>query len=139
MTRQKNQEVRILKTLWNKGPDGRWRLQGLKDLILKPRPGFDPDFFQFESKIELLTKRRPIKNPIGWTEIFGTTDFFVKQSVVPVVAWIQGDRFVRCIGTAFLISSTGYLITACHVLVDPYEQQQPKLVEADNAIRFREG
>jgi hypothetical protein len=139
MTPNKNQEVGILKTLWNKGPDGSWQIHALKGVMLKPRPGCDADYFQFESKIELLTDRPLLANPIGWMTTFGTPDFLVKQSIVPVVAWIEGDPFIRCIGTAFVVSSTGYLITACHVLIDPYEHKQAKLERADNSIRFPEG
>jgi Trypsin-like peptidase domain len=139
MANNKIAEVGILKTLWTKSQDGSWSMHGLKWLMLKPRAGYEPDFFQFESKMEMLTDRPLISDRYGWLTSFGHTDFLLKQSIVPVVAWVEGAPFIKCIGTAFLISCTGYLITACHVLLDPYEQKQAKLVRADNSIKFPDG
>ena len=134
MTNSKVARVGILKTLWHKGQDSIWRIHGFMPLTLKPRAGFQPDFFPFESQMELTTGQ-PL---FGLMTTFGPTDFLLKQSIVPVVAWVEGDPFIRCIGTAFLLSCTGYLITACHVLLDPYDQKQAKR-GADNSIRFPDG
>jgi len=45
----------------------------------------------------------------------------MQQSIVPVVAWLEGEHAMRCIGTASIISCTGYLLTAAHVVMDPIE------------------
>lgn len=81
----------------------------MKRLTLTPRAGFDPEFFAFESHLELMTS-----HPSGGTiqdllSSFGPTDFLLKQSILPVVAWAEGESVIRSIGTAFVISCTGYL------------------------------
>src|SRR5688572_17436443 len=112
--------IGILKTLWAREKDGRWSISGLKGLNLKPQAGADSKFFRYESQMELLTDR-----PRGTIQdifsSFGPTDFLMKQSILPVVAWIEGDSSIRCIGTATVISCSGFLMTACHVLLDPVE------------------
>ena len=132
-------QLGILKFLWAKGQDGEWRIHDLKGLTLRPRPGSEPDFFTFESKMEMLTNRPLVADRYGWLTSFGPTDFLVKQSIVPVVSWVEGDAFIRCIGTAFVISCTGYVITACHVLLDPCDQKRAKLVRDNNSITFADG
>src|SRR6266705_2515286 len=82
----------------------------------------------------------PAGNSIGdLLSSFGPTAFLMKQSILPVVAWVEGESVIRCIGTAFLISCTGYLITACHVLLDPQDRRYAKVVRSDNADRFLDG
>ena len=70
---------------------------------------------------------------------FGSTDFLMKQSILPVVSLVEGENVIRCIGTAFVISCTGYIITACHVLLDPHDRKYGKVVRRGNAIRFLDG
>jgi len=62
----------------------------------------------------------------------GTTDFFLKQSILPVIACVDGEPLITCIGTAFVISCTGYLMTACHVIVDPKERGYGQVTRAAN-------
>jgi hypothetical protein len=113
-------EVAILKSLWSRTNDGRWGVNALKGLPLRPREGFDAKFFKFKNETSLLTSTPP-KNIHDAFSGFGQTDFFLKQSILPVVALVDGEMQFRCIGTAFVISCTGYLMTACHVIVDPQE------------------
>src|ERR1035441_3538432 len=82
-------QLGILKFLWAKGQDGEWRIHDLKGLTLRPRPGSEPDFFTFESKMEMLTNRPLVADRYGWLTSFGPTDFLVKQSIVPVVSWVD--------------------------------------------------
>jgi hypothetical protein len=103
-----DQNVGVLKFLWAKDPNGDWLIHAMKGLTLKPRAGCEQDFFTFESTMEMLTDRPLIGNRYGWLTSFGPTDFLVKQSIVPVVSWFEVDAFIRCIGTAFIVSSTGY-------------------------------
>jgi hypothetical protein len=113
--------VSILKVLWGRQRDGQWGSTGMKSLSLKPRAGFSPTFFKFESRVELLTEHPQG----GFDQIlssFGTVDFLLKQSILPVVAWVDGDDTFRRIGTAAVISCSGYLVTAAHVLTDPQER-----------------
>ena len=130
------QKVGLLKSLWRKNPDGRWGIHDLKSLTLKPRAGFDLDYFPYESHMELMTSRPATGNFNELFSSFGSTDFLMKQSIVPVIAWVEGESIIRCIGTAFMISCSGYLITACHVLLDPQDRKYGKVVKNGNAIRF---
>ena len=127
-------EIGILKTLWGRGNDGRWIITSLKAIDLKRSAGFEPDFFRFESEMELLTQSP--RNMHEFFTSFGPTDFLLKQSIVPVVAWVNGENSIRCIGTAFVISCTGYVMTACHVLLDPQERGYGKVIRDGNALFF---
>lgn len=53
--------------------------------------------------------------------MFGTAEFLMQQSIVPVVSWLEGDHSIRCIGSASIISCSGYILTAAHVIMDPLE------------------
>lgn len=66
---------------------------------------------------------------------FGTTEFLVKQSIVPVVAWNEGDEEIRCIGTGFFVSASGLLITAAHVVRDPVDENYTKVTQLDKNLR----
>ncbi len=116
----------ILKPLWSRRPDGRWAVYALKGINLKPKKRFSSDFFPFESDLELMTSTPP-KNPRDLFASFGSTEFLLKQSIVPVVAWADGANTVRCIGTAFVASASGYIVTASHVLLDPQESGYGKV------------
>jgi len=119
-------DLAILKPLWSRLPDGRWALHDMKGIRLKPKTGCSLDFFAFESDMELMTSTPP-KNLHDMFASFGSTDFLVKQSILPVVAWVDGEETVRCIGTAFVVSASGYVITASHVLLDPQESGYGKV------------
>ena len=132
-------DLQILKILWGKEQDGGWSIKGLSPLTLKPRQGFEPDFFAVESQMEMLTDRPFITGLDGWATMFGSTDFLAAQSIVPVVAWLQGELFIRCIGTGFVVSCTGYIMTACHVILDPYESKYVNVERGSNSVTFLEG
>lgn len=120
-------EVGILKTLWRRNQHGRWEISGIKGLKLKPRAGCEPDYFAIEPTFELITSSPRGLDFQGLLQTFGHTDFLLQQSIVPVIAFLEGDRTAKCIGTAFVISCSGYLITASHVLSDPHESGYAKL------------
>ena len=126
-------DVSILKTLWGRDPDGGWGMRGAKGLTLKPRAGFDASFFKFESRLELLTQT---PGPNELFSAFGPTDFLLKQSILPVVAWNDGDTVLRCIGTASVISCSGYVMTASHVLLDPKESGYGDVSRNGNTLTF---
>jgi hypothetical protein len=88
--------------------------------------------------VELLTNT-PGGNVHHAFSSFGTTDFLIKQSILPVVAWLQGDNAIRCIGTASVISCSGYLLTASHVLLDPVDSKYGKVVRKGNTLLFGDG
>lgn len=136
---QRTDDIGILKTIWRKGEAGNWVGHGLKGIDLKPRKGFTNNFFKIENdELNLMTESPgPIMNSFFTT--FGTAEFLVRQSIVPVVAWNDGDKEMRCIGTGFFISASGLLITAAHVLRDPIDENYTKLTEVGEwSFRFDE-
>src|SRR5450755_4557542 len=95
-------EISILKSIWTRRPDGRWGVHDLKGISLKRRAGHDDDFFAIDSEMELLTSAPPT-NIGDMFAAFGPTDFLVRQSILPVVALVEGSDSMRCIGTAFVV------------------------------------
>lgn len=61
----------------------------------------------------------------------------MKQSILPVVAWCQGDELIHIIGTASVISCSGYVMTAAHVLVDPFERGYGAKRQGDSLEYFQ--
>lgn len=114
-------DVEVLKTIWRKQEADGWGISGVKGLKLRPSAGYATDYFAIDPKFEVMT---PSPGRVDFQELiqsFGFTDFLLQQSIVPVVAFHEGDRQARMIGTAFFISCSGYLITASHVITDPIE------------------
>jgi hypothetical protein len=112
----------------------------MASLKLKPRQGSIPHYFRPESDFQLLAQR-PSQNVHEMFASFGTTEFLLSQSILPVVSWKHGDAAIRCIGTASVVSCTGYLLTAAHVLTDPIgrggaAKNVGKQVEFDDAFHF---
>ena len=103
MRNTQTDEIGILKTIWRKDEAGVWASHDLKGIDLKPQEGFTKDYFKIEnSEMNLMTQSPgPIMNSFFTT--FGTTEFLVRQSIVPVVALNDGDEEMRCIGTGFFI------------------------------------
>jgi len=129
--------VGVLKTLWAKRPDGAWTISDIKGLDLEPKPGSDPDFYEVESDLALMTNspRGSIHEVFA---SFGPTDFLLKQSILPVLALVHGESAIRCIGTAFVIGCTGFLITAGHVLLDPQESGYGEVTRDGNTLKYSE-
>jgi hypothetical protein len=121
-------EIGILKSLWKKNEAGVWASHDLKGIDLKPRKGFSKDYFKIENEVNLMTQSPgPIMNNFFAT--FGTTEFLIRQSIVPIVAWNDGDGEIRCIGTGFFISASGLLMTAAHVLRDPVDENYTSVTQ----------
>ena len=113
-----------------------------KGIDLKPREGFTNDYFKIENEVNLMTQSPGATiNSIFTT--FGTTEFLVRQSIVPVVDWNEGDEEIRCIGTGFFISASGLLLTAAHVIRDPVDENYTSLTQVgersfrmDESLRY---
>jgi hypothetical protein len=134
---QGNSEIGILKSIWTRRSDGQWAVHDLKGIKLKPQPGFDTDFFAFKSEMELLTSQPP-RNLQDMFSSFGPTDFLMKQSIFPVVVLMKGAASIKCIGTAFAVSCTGYVVTASHVVLDPRESGYGEVKTTGNNVEFIE-
>ncbi len=111
--------ISILKTLWTR-ENGSWAISALKSLELRPNANSEPDFYPIESRVELLSEGS-FANLHQVMAAVGSTEFLLKQSVLPIVSWKDGDAAIRCVGTGTLISCSGYVMTAAHVLMDPIE------------------
>lgn len=120
--------IGILKSIWRQDQLGKWIIHDMQGIDLKPREGFTKDYFKVRDEFALLTQHpgRIFNNLFA---SFGTTEFLVRQSIVPIVAWNEGDEEIRCIGTGFFISATGYLLTAAHVLRDPIDENYASVTE----------
>lgn len=125
-----NEELGILKSIWKKDDAGRWTIHDIRGVDLKPQEGFDRDYFKMKNEMNLLTQSPgPVME--DFFSSFGGTEFLLKQSIVPVVAWNDGDSEIKCIGTGFFISASGYLMTAAHVLRDPVDSKYTDLTQVD--------
>jgi hypothetical protein len=121
-------DIGILKSVWKKNETAHWIVHDLQSLYLKPSSGFDDRYFKIKNEINLLTHSPgPIFENIFAT--FGTAEFLARQSIVPIVAWNDGDKKIRCIGTGFFISASGLLMTAAHVLRDPVDEEYTSLTQ----------
>ncbi|HWT42421.1 MAG TPA: serine protease [Sphingopyxis sp.] len=124
-------QIGILKSIWTQDKTGKWSIHDLQGLNLKPREGCTNKYFKLKDELSLLTNR-PGSIMDNLFASFGSTEFLVRQSIVPVVAWNEGDTEVRCIGTGFFISATGLLMTAAHVVRDPVDEDYAGATKIDN-------
>jgi hypothetical protein len=122
MAKPQRDDIGILKTIWRKSAAGAWVIHDLNSIDLKPREGCEKNYFQIRNEVNLLTQR-PGDVMENFFATFGGSEFLVRQSIVPIVAWNDGDDEVRCIGTGFFISASGLLLTAAHVLRDPVDER----------------
>lgn len=142
MAQDENDYLGILKSIWKQDPSGRWVVHDMQGIDLKPREGFSPDYFKVQDEMHLLTQH-PGDIFQNIFSSFGMTEFLVRQSIVPIVAWNDGDKEMRCIGTGFFISASGLLMTAAHVLRDPVDENYTTITEVakntfrlDDSLRF---
>ena len=130
-------KVEILKHLWRKDRNGVWGVHDIKAMKFEPPPGSDADYFRLDGEMQLMTNSPAGFNVHDLFTSFGPGDFLLKQSIVPVVCHVDGERTIRCIGTAFIISCSGYLVTAGHVLLAPYDDKYGGAVQSNGVIQFR--
>ncbi|MBL8596657.1 MAG: trypsin-like peptidase domain-containing protein [Devosia sp.] len=121
MAKSNDNEIEILKTIWQRGKGGAWSGHDLQTISLKPRPGFSTDYFKIQDEMNLMTQS-PGQVMDSFFSTFGMTEFLLRQSIVPIIAWNTGDRRGRCIVTGFFISASGLLMTAAHVIRDPVDE-----------------
>jgi hypothetical protein len=129
----------ILKTIWGKRQDGKWAIRDLKSLTLNPKEGQEGDYFAIKRDVELMTLSPSGMSTAEVFRSFGTTDFLMKQSIVPIAARVHNEPVVRIIGTGFFISCTGFLMTACHVVLDPEESGYGRFKREGNRLWVLDG
>ncbi len=113
--------LELLKAYFGKNKDGRWAIESLNGIPLRPRGGDGESFFSIQD--DLL---------VAQPAFLGTIKFVLGQSIVPVVAHVPGERVLRCLGTGFFVSCSGLLVTAAHVITDPIERQYGRVTELDD-------
>ena len=111
-TREGN-KLELLKVHFNNNTSGKWFIDAITGISLNPREGDKSDFFLIRD--DLINTQS--------VAFLGTTGFALGRSIVPVVAHVQGESVLRCLGTGFFISCSGLLVTAAHVITDPIERQ----------------
>ena len=126
-------DIGILKTIWKKNEAGVWAIHDLQGIDLKPREGFKKDYFKIKDDEMNLMTQSPGHVMENFFATFGTTEFLVRQSIVPIVAWNDGDEEMRCIGTGFFISASGLLMTAAHVIRDPVDEKYTSVTQIDKS------
>lgn len=119
--------MKTFKTFWSKRSDGAWQISAMQGLDLKGQLSPDVDFFPVQDDL-VLTQAPSI----------GTVKSIMGESIVPIVAAVEGENKLRCLGTGFFISCTGLLITAAHVITDPIERKYAKASELDDVTWFTE-
>ena len=100
--------IRIAILARRKDEKGAWTVHDSQALTLTPRAGFDATYFKVKNDVNLLTSH-PGKIFENVFATFGTTEFLVRQSIVPIISWHDGDTEARSIGTGFFISASGLL------------------------------
>jgi hypothetical protein len=120
-------EPGLLATQWRHEPrNNQWLMDGFLSLMF---PDSDHATFYPIRNNNIANTQQSGGTIHDFFSRFGTVEFHLKRRIAPVVSWVDGDKTLRCIGTAFVLSCTGYVATACHVLLDPWEYNygDPKL------------
>jgi hypothetical protein len=129
----------IFGTYWMRDGENRWAVAGMNGIMF---PGADadedPDFFKVHRGDLVRFNGYGNISLEQMTYYMGRPSFLLKQRIVPVVAWVNGEHSMRCIGTAFFITCSGYLITASHVLLDPVESDYGEVTVTGNSISLGE-
>jgi S1-C subfamily serine protease len=127
----------ILATAWRRHPvNGSWLMDGMESLMFPAPGGAGAAKFHALRNAEIS---RPLLTQGTYHEVqstFGTVESLIKRRILPVVAWVNGDLSMKCIGTAFVISCSGYVVTACHVLLDPLDSGYGNVRVSGTAIHY---
>lgn len=111
----------LLRLWFGPRTDRGWAATSIAPLTLTSPPTRTPGFYAVQNEMVVMQPN-----------IAGTTNFFLGQSIVPIVCQVAGESTLRCIGTGFFISCSGLLITAAHVITDPIERQYGGMKEEDD-------
>lgn len=121
--------MKVLKLFWQQQHHGVFGIVAMQGLDLRGPEQTEKVFFPVHNDI-VVTQHPPVA---------GTIRSVMGESIVPVVAIVDGEHIVRCVGTAFFVSCSGLLITAAHVITDPIDRKYGKVIEnEDLTLRARE-
>ena len=118
---ERRSKLELLKLHFDKKKKGKWGIAAMKGIPLIAREGAGDGFFPIQDDLV-----------VAQPAFVGTIKSVLGQSIVPVVAHVQGERLLRCLGTGFFVSCSGLLITAAHVISDPIERQYGGIKELDD-------
>jgi Trypsin-like peptidase domain len=113
-----NTTAELLRVTFGNRTDGQWSIASMGGIAIRPRQVTGTGFYEIADDVVAAKSSN-----------FGTTIFHLSQSIVPIVAHVQGENVLRCIGTGFFVSCSGLLITAAHVISDPIERQYGGVTE----------
>lgn len=112
--------IELLKLQFVRSPAGTWSIDVMHSISLRPAPGAEQsDFFVIDDHL------------VHRSLSFGLATYFLRQSIVPIVAHVQGENVLRCLGTGFFVSCSGLLVTAAHVITAPIEERYGGMREVD--------
>lgn len=103
-------------------PGGKWQIIALSALQVNPLAAQEFGLSRVKDGMHLAGKAS-----------FGPISYFLGQSIVPIVAMSNDLAWMKCIGTGFFVSCTGFLVTAAHVIADPIEGDYAKSREVHSA------
>jgi hypothetical protein len=121
--------MKIMKIFWQQRQDGVYAIVQMKGLDLLGPERSGQEFFSILDDI-VITQTPPIG---------GTIRSILGESIVPVVAVVNDEQRVRCIGTAFFISCSGLLVTAAHVITDPIDRRYGNVREGEDRVIQTQG
>ncbi|NJO34756.1 MAG: trypsin-like peptidase domain-containing protein [Rhodospirillales bacterium] len=119
--------MQFMVTLFGKPDNGVWAIQNLESIELQPADG-DDRFFRVKDDLFLAQPN-----------IIGTIRWVLGQSTVPMVAHIDGEPILRCLGTGFFVSCSGLLITAAHVVAEVLDKKYGAVKEVDDRTWYLGG
>ncbi len=119
MSEHQSEQIGILKSIWRRDDAGRWVIHDLQRIDLRPRDGFTRDYFKIKDELALLTQRPgPIFDNLFAS--FGSTEFLLRQSIVPIVAWNDGDEQNSVRWHRLLHQRLGHFANCCPRSPRPY-------------------
>ena len=122
MTSNENKRASLLKPLFEIR-NGRYAIADLASIDLVALNDSDDELFLIETNLHAG------KGIVGGMPNVWLNTELIGQSIVPIVAQNPGEPILRCLGTGFFVSCTGFLITAAHVILDPIESKYGGAVE----------
>jgi trypsin-like peptidase len=121
--------MELMKIFWRRNSAGIWAIADMVVLNIGEPPSTNFTYFPIQDDV-VITQSPPIG---------GTTRSVMGESIVPIVAHVNGEDTLRCIGTGFFVSCSGLLITAAHVVTDPIDRKYGKITElSSNSISSRD-
>lgn len=102
----------MLKPIFGRRNGATWGIEHLVVVPLQARDAGSAEFYPVQDDVVLAQPN-----------YLSTVLAVLGETIVPVVAIDPNEDVIRCLGTGFFISCSGFLITAGHVITDPIERR----------------